>query len=120
VHLTNIKGCDRDPACGAAKLQAAGMLFFRTIKSALNITIMTYQLNGNSFLFALNRTEIVDISPDDIISLEGFPGAEYTWTNHDSEFLENNPDDDIFLQVEKAGSQNYQATGILLKSALLR
>ena len=76
---------------------------------------MTYQLNGNNLLFAINRTQIVDISSDDVIAVEGFPGVNYVWTNHDSEFVENNPDDDIFLQVERVGDNKYRASGILLK-----
>lgn len=77
---------------------------------------MTYKLSGNDFLFLLDRTMILDISPGDVISLEDFPGATYEWTNHDGEFLENNPDDDIYLQVEKAGDHRYRATAITLKS----
>ncbi|HEY9489278.1 MAG TPA: hypothetical protein VIQ51_13130 [Chryseosolibacter sp.] len=76
---------------------------------------MTYQLNGNNLLFALNRTEIIDISTDDVISVDGFPDISYVWTNHDAEFMENNPDDEIYLQVERTGDNQYKATGILLK-----
>lgn len=75
---------------------------------------MTYRLNGNSFLFAIKRTEILDISVNDIITLEGFPGVNYVWTEHDSEFVENNPDDDIFLQVERDGNK-FRGAGIVLK-----
>ncbi len=81
---------------------------------------MTYELNGNTMLFAINRTEIIDISPDDVISLKDFPGAQYQWTSHDAEFLENNPDDDIYLQVERLGENRYKATGIHLKSTVTR
>lgn len=76
---------------------------------------MTYQLNGNNLLFAINRTDIVDISSDDVISVDGFPGVSYVWTHHDSEFVENNPDDEIYLQVERIGDNKYRASGILLK-----
>ena len=76
---------------------------------------MKYQLSGDDFLFALDRTQIVDISPGDIITLDDFPGTGYEWTSHDGEFLENNPDDDIYLVVRKTGDQ-YRATGITLKS----
>jgi hypothetical protein len=76
---------------------------------------MTYQLNGNNMLFAINRTEIIDISVKDIIVVAGFPGARYEWTEHDSEFVENNPDDDIFLQIERVAENNFKATGIVLK-----
>lgn len=76
---------------------------------------MTYQLNGSDLLFAINRTDIVDISPDDVISVEGFPGINYVWTNQDSDFVENNPDDDIYLQVERVGNNDFKAKGILLQ-----
>jgi hypothetical protein len=76
---------------------------------------MTYQLNGNRMLFAIKRTEILDISVNDVIAVEGFPGVKYVWTKHDEEFVENNPDDDIFLQIERVADSKYKATGILLK-----
>ena len=76
---------------------------------------MTYELNGSNLLFAIDRTKIVDISVNDVISIEGFPGASYVWTGHDSEFVENNPDDDIFLQMQRVSENKYKATGILLK-----
>ena len=76
---------------------------------------MTYHLNGNNLLFAINRTEILDISVNDVISVDGFPGVNYTWTEQDGDFLENNPDDDIFLQIERNGRDKYKAAGILLK-----
>lgn len=66
-------------------------------------------------LFAINRTEILDISVNDIIAVEGFPGASHVWTEHDSEFVENNPDDDIFLQIERVTENNFKAKGIVLK-----
>lgn len=66
-------------------------------------------------LFAIDRTEIIDISVKDIIAVEGFPGAGYEWTAQDSEFVENNPDDDIFLQIERINQSTYRASGIVLK-----
>ena len=77
---------------------------------------MTYQLNGSNLLFVINRTEIIDISPDDEITVEGFPGVTYTWTNQDSDFMESNPDDDMYLQVERIGKNKFKAIGIALKS----
>jgi hypothetical protein len=76
---------------------------------------MTYRLNGNSFLFAIKRTEILDISVNDTIAVEGFAGVSYVWTEHDSEFVENNPDDDIFLQVERVDGNKFRGKGIVLK-----
>lgn len=76
---------------------------------------MTYKLNGNNMLFAINRTQILDIAVNDIITVQDYPDVRYVWTGHDSEFVENNPDDDIFLQIERLAGDQYQATGILLK-----
>lgn len=82
-----------------------------------NTTVMTYQLDGNSILFALNRRDILDITPGDTISLKGLPGTKYTWTAHDAEFMENNPDDDIYLELERVGDNQYKARGIHLEVA---
>ena len=76
---------------------------------------MTYRLKGNSFLFAINRAEILDISLNDIITVDGFPGVSYAWTQHDREFVENNPDDDIFLQVERTDGNKFKGNGIVLR-----
>jgi hypothetical protein len=76
---------------------------------------MTYRLKGDHILFAINRTEILDISVNDVITLDGFPGVSYVWTAHDREFMENNPDDEIFLQVQRVDGNKFKGTGILLK-----
>ena len=76
---------------------------------------MTYKLDGNKLLLAIPRAEILDISVKDVITVDGFEGARYVWTDHDSDFLENNPDADIFLQIERTNGDAYKATGILLK-----
>ena len=76
---------------------------------------MTYRLKANSFLFAINRSEILDISVNDIIAVEGLSDVKYVWTEHDGEFVENNPDDDIFLQVELIDGNRFKAKGIVLK-----
>ena len=76
---------------------------------------MTYRLKGDDILLAINRTEILDISVNDVISVEGFPGVNYVWTVHDREFMENNPDDDIFLQVRRVDGNKFKGAGILLK-----
>lgn len=78
---------------------------------------MTYELSGKNLLLNIDRTEIIDISVNDIISLKGFPGARYVWTEQDSDFVENNPDDDIFLQIECVG-KDFKANGIVLKDAV--
>jgi hypothetical protein len=76
---------------------------------------MTYKIDGKIMLFTISRVQIVSISPGDRLQVDGLPGVEYEWTEHDSEFVENNPDDDIFLQVERAGENKYKAVGILLR-----
>lgn len=81
---------------------------------------MTYEVNGNNILIPINRTEILDISPDDMITLRAFPGVQHAWTTHDADFLENNPDDDIYLEVERLADDTYRARGILLKSSVVR
>lgn len=78
---------------------------------------MTYELNDSNLLFDLDRTAIIDISPGDVITVKGYPGVEYVWTTHDLEFLENNPDDDIYLKVERTEGNLFRATGILLKES---
>ena len=75
---------------------------------------MTYTLDGKKFLFAITRAEILDISIGDVITVEGFAGVAYKWTDHDSNFLENNPDADIFLQFERS-KDGFRATGVLVK-----
>jgi hypothetical protein len=76
---------------------------------------MTYKLDGSKILFTLQRSDILDISPSDVISIEGFPDVSYVWTDHDSDFVENNPDADLFLQLERMDSDRYKATGLVLK-----
>jgi hypothetical protein len=76
---------------------------------------MIYQIAGKTMLFTLDRTEIIDISSGDILEIKGFPGARYEWTNHDMEFLENNPDDDLFLEVERVTDNAFRAARVVLK-----
>lgn len=76
---------------------------------------MNYKLDGAKLLLAIPRSEILDISVKDVITIEGFDGAKYEWTDHDSDFVENNPDADIFLELERTNGDAYRARGILLK-----
>lgn len=76
---------------------------------------MTYELDSSHMLLTIDRTEIIDISVNDVLAAKAFPGAHYQWTEQDSDFVENNPDDDIYLQIEKLGEKGFKATGILLK-----
>lgn len=76
---------------------------------------MTYTVDGSKLIFALNRTEILDISVNDMITVDGFEGLSYKWTDHDSDFLENNPDAEVYLQAERSTGNRYNATGIMLK-----
>jgi hypothetical protein len=77
---------------------------------------MVYQLEGNAFLFEIDRSKIIDISAGDILEIKGMPDLRYTWTLQDSEFVENNPDDDIFISVERTKDQGYRAIGIRLRN----
>jgi hypothetical protein len=78
---------------------------------------MNYQLEGNTMLFAINRSRIIDISVNDVLTVPDFPEVTHQWTEQDQDFIENNPDDDIYLQVEKIGENKYKANGILLMQA---
>lgn len=77
---------------------------------------MTYTLDGNKLLFAIDRTRIVDIAVDDILTLDGFDGVQYVWTDHDADFFENNPDAEVFLQLEQGPSGKYQATEVIVRN----
>jgi hypothetical protein len=83
----------------------------------IKTSFMTYQLNGNCLLFAISRAEILDISTGDLITLDGFTATGYTWKEQDSEFVENNPDDDIFLEMERQEDKTFKATRIVLKES---
>lgn len=76
---------------------------------------MTYTLDGSNLLFAIDRTQILDISVRDVITIDGLDGVAYEWTDHDRDFLENNPDADLFLEVERYNTNHFRATGIILK-----
>ena len=76
---------------------------------------MTYELDGSSLLFLIKRADILDISVNDVISVNGFPNLRYKWTKHDSEFVENNPDDDIFLEIQHLDDGQFKCIGIVLK-----
>ncbi|MFZ6014234.1 MAG: hypothetical protein ACOYXT_28085 [Bacteroidota bacterium] len=75
---------------------------------------MIYSIDGNSMLFEIDRTKIIDISVGDTIDVKGFPGAVYNWTNHDSEFIENNPDNDIFLEIQRVAENKFKAVRIIV------
>ncbi len=75
---------------------------------------MQYQIKGNTILFPINRSQIIDISVNDVLTVPGFPDVSYAWTTQDQEFIENNPDDDIYLQIEKSENNIYKASGIIL------
>lgn len=76
---------------------------------------MNYKLDGTKLLLPIPREKILDISVKDEITVEGFEGATYVWTDHDSDFVENNPDADLFLEMERRSGKGYNAKGILLK-----
>ncbi|HYG18271.1 MAG TPA: hypothetical protein VD816_05050 [Ohtaekwangia sp.] len=76
---------------------------------------MVYQVEGNIILFAFERAGILDISVGDVIQVKGFPGVHYTWTQHDMQLMESNPDEDIFIEVSRVGENQYKAKGLVLK-----
>lgn len=76
---------------------------------------MRYAIPGNMILCPIDRTHIIDIAVGDVLELHEFPGANYEWTDQDREFVENNPDDDIYLQLEKDNGL-FHITGIFLMS----
>ncbi len=76
---------------------------------------MTYKLDGNELLLTLKRAEILDISVKDVITVAGFPGVQYEWKDQDRDFVENNPDADIFLEIERKKDGEYKGCRILLK-----
>jgi hypothetical protein len=86
---------------------------FLSFKS-LNL-VMIYQLDGTLLLFALNRIELIDISIGDTLQVKGFPAINYLWTAHDSSLIETNPDDDIFLEVERTPENEFKAVRIAIK-----
>jgi hypothetical protein len=77
---------------------------------------MDYHLKGKAMMIEIERSQIIDISSGDTITIDSFPGVSYTWTQQDTEFIENNPDDDVFLLIEETADKNYKACGIQLRA----
>jgi hypothetical protein len=75
---------------------------------------MIYQIEGDKVFYAINRSQIIDISVDDTLQVKDVPGASHKWTEHDSQFMESNPDDDIFLQIERLAEGMYKAKVVSL------
>lgn len=76
---------------------------------------MTYEIETGPMLVAISRAEILDISIGDSLQIRSFPETHYTWQQQDSELVENNPDADIFLRIEKTEDGQYHARGIELR-----
>jgi len=74
---------------------------------------MTYSLEESTLLFEIDRRKITDIMPGDVLEATGFPAGQYTWTEQDSQFVENNPGANVFLKLQKA-ERDYESTGILI------
>jgi hypothetical protein len=75
---------------------------------------MTYHIDDTSMLVSISRSKIIDISVNDVLSINCFGGIQYQWTDQDRDFMENNPDDDIFLKIEKTKNGDFKAVGIFL------
>lgn len=73
---------------------------------------MVYQLKNNSILVEIDRTSIMDITPGDVVEPDTLQGAQHTWTEQDSQFVESNPDARLFIQFIKSGS-GFKGEGIL-------
>lgn len=76
---------------------------------------MTYSIKDKKIFLPVNRTHIIDIAPGDVLSVEGFAEASYTWTSQDAEFMENNPDDDIYLHLERSGPNHFRVVSVLFE-----
>ena len=75
---------------------------------------MTYEINGERVWYAIDRTKIVDISVGDTLSVKGLPDAHYVWNEQDQNFMENNPDADLFLEIEKGSEGQFKGGSIVL------
>lgn len=75
---------------------------------------MTYEIQTDTIMFEIDRTEIVDISVGDFLQPKGFPKGLYTWTEQDSQFIESNPDARVFLKVKRISDSNYKGIGIMM------
>lgn len=73
---------------------------------------MVYQVKGGSILVKMDRALILDITEGDEISVEGLDVENYRWSPQDSQFVESNPDADIFLKFERTGEGAYRARSI--------
>lgn len=74
---------------------------------------MLYKIDAGRMLIQLNRTTILDITPDDTLIIEGLTTQPYTWTHHDAQQVESNPDHDIYLILEQKQEQLFP-TGIYI------
>ncbi|RAW00099.1 hypothetical protein [Pseudochryseolinea flava] len=77
---------------------------------------MKYQIEDNAVLFEVDRRQIADITPGDVLETEHFPGGAYTWTEQDSQFIESNPEANVYLRMERHGDA-YEGKGILILPA---
>ena len=74
---------------------------------------MIYQVEDDTVLFELDRRQIADISPGDVLKTTSFPG-EYVWTEHDSQFVESNPEAHLFLKIRKSSESSFQGLGVVV------
>jgi len=78
---------------------------------------MKYQINDDVILFEIDRREIADISPGDVLETRNFLGGSYTWTEQDSQFMESNPEANVYLRLERSSGERYTSQGILILPA---
>ena len=75
---------------------------------------MMYQVEDNTIMFEIDRRKIADITPGDTLKTNVLSIGEYVWTEHDSQFVESNPDAHLFLKVRKDGGNNYKGLGVIV------
>ena len=69
---------------------------------------MHYQVKSGTVLVRIDRALILDISNGDEITIDGLDVDSYKWREQDSQFVESNPDADIFLRLEKNREGSYR------------
>jgi hypothetical protein len=77
---------------------------------------MVYQIESGSILLKIDRSLILDITPGDEIEVPGLSDKKYNWKHQDSQFLESNPDAEIFLMFNNAEAEKLRPVEIVIKS----
>lgn len=78
---------------------------------------MKYQIEDSVVLCEVDRRQIADINPGDVLEISNFPGGSYAWTEQDSQFMESNPEANVYLRMERKSGDKYVGQGILILPA---